>query len=274
MPYSPMQLAEAFIQSGELHDALDALNQELDANPGDDSARRLRIGVLLRLADDEHLRQALADFEPLAHLTADDYTQQSVILERLRDLEGALAAMSIARELNPADARLAERSLHLLIAQGKTSAALELVRAQTRSWRWLQWEGDLLAMRGEDVMATARYGLALAQVDEHFDSAVDRYIAPIKARLLLARADAYRRLGQIEQADSHYLDAANLIPDDPTIPFNRGLLAMLQDELPDALELCRQGLTNASPMLRAEMEKTLRADPRYSELVLLLLESD
>jgi Flp pilus assembly protein TadD len=269
-----MQLAEAFIQTGELHDALDALNQQLDAHPGDDGARRLRIGVMLRMADDEHLRLALADFAHLAHLTADDYTQQSVILERLHDLEGAVAALSNARELKPADARLAERSLHLLIAQGKTSAALEVVRAQTRSWRWLQWEGDLLAMRGDDVMATARYGLALAQVDELFDTSVDKYIAPVKARLLLARAGAYRRLGQIEQADSHYRDAANLIPDDPTIPFNRGLLAMLQDSLPDALDLCRQGLTHARAMLRAEMEQALRSDPRYSELVLLLLESD
>ncbi|MBZ0278924.1 MAG: tetratricopeptide repeat protein, partial [Anaerolineae bacterium] len=46
MGYSPMQLAEAFIKTGELTDALDALNQQLETVPQDDYARRLRSQVL------------------------------------------------------------------------------------------------------------------------------------------------------------------------------------------------------------------------------------
>lgn len=270
MPYSPMQLAEAFIQTGELNDALDALNQQLDSNPRDDAARRLRIGVLLRLGDSGHLREGLADFDQLAQTGIDDQVQCSVILERLHNLEAALEAMMRARAMNPTDDRLTERTLHLLIAQGKTDAALELVRTQPRAWRWLQWEGDLLAMAGDDMMATARYGLALAQINERY-TADDRFITPIRARLLLTRGDAYRRLGDINQAEKHYIAAGKLIPTDPTILFNRGLLAVERGLLPEALELCQKGFNKASSALKAEMEAVLRGNAQYAELARQIL---
>lgn len=270
MPYTPMQLAEAFIQTGELTDALDALNQQLEAYPGDDAARRLRIGVLLRLDDDDHLHKALADFDQLANLSANDEVQRSVILERLHNLQGALDAMTRALVINPADARLIERNLHLLIVQGNTDAALELIRTQERTWRWLQWEGDLLVMSGDDIMATARYGLALAQMNERY-TADDRFITPIRARLLLTRGDAYRRLGDVSQAEKHYIAAGKLIPTDPMISFNRGLLAIQRGSLPDALKFCRKGLEQASTALRTEMEIVLRGDEHYAELARQLL---
>ena len=43
MGYSPLQLAQAFIKTGEIEDALDALNQHLEATPSDDETRRLRV---------------------------------------------------------------------------------------------------------------------------------------------------------------------------------------------------------------------------------------
>lgn len=270
MPYTPMQLAEAFIQTGELTDALEALNQHLDANPGDDATRRLRIGVLLRLADDNYLNKALADFDQLADINADDEVQRSVILERLHDSEGALEAMTRARAINPDDARLVERNLYLLAAQNKIDAALEFVRTQPRTWHWLQWEGDLLVMCGDDMMATARYGLALAQMNERY-TADDGFITPIRARLLLTRGDAYHRLGDFAQAEKHYIAAGKLIPTDPMIPFNRGLLAMQRGSLPDALKFCRKGYDEASAALRMEMEIVLRGDALYAELARQLL---
>jgi tetratricopeptide (TPR) repeat protein len=265
-----MQLAEALIQTGELNDALDALNQQLEMASDDDSARRLRIGVLLRLAGDSDFRVALADFDNLAKISAEDEVQRSIILEKLRDLEGALQAMIQALALKPDDARLVERSLHLLIAQDKIGAALELVRTQPRIWRWLQWEGDLLVMSGDDIVATARYGLALAQINERY-TGEDHFITPIRARLLLARGDAYRRLGDLNQAEKHYIAAGKLIPTDPTIPFNRGLIAMQRGSLPNALKFCREGLEQASTLLRAEMEKALHSDEQYAELTRELL---
>lgn len=265
MPYTPMQLADAFIQTGELADALDALNQQLDANPGDDGARRLRIGVLLRLNEGDYFKKALADFDELATITADDEVQRSVILERLHNFDSALEAMQRALAMKPDDARLIERNLHLLIAQNNIDTALELVRMQTRTWRWLQWEGDLLVISGDDMTATARYGLALAQLNESY-GVDNRFITPIRARLLLTRGDAYRRLEDFGQAEKHYIAAGKLIPTDPMISFNRGLLAMQRGSLSHALEFCLKGFEQASAALRTEMETVLRGDERYAEL--------
>jgi len=271
MPYSPMQLAEAFIQTGELTDALDALNQQLAADSTDNAARRLRIGVLLRLSDDDYLRRALVDFDALGNLSAEDEMQRSVILERLGDLDGALEAMERALTLKPDESRLIERRLHLLIAHNKIDVALELVHAQPRVWHWLQWEGDLLVMSGDDMMATARYGLALAQLNERYGTE-DRFIIPIRARLLLTRGNAYRRLGDAIQAEKHYLAAGKLIPTDPMIPFNRGLLAMQRGLLSNALELCRKGFREASDSLKQEMLSSLQQDAQYAELGRRLVE--
>lgn len=262
MPYTPLQLAEVFIQTGELADALDALTQHLDAQPADDSSRRLRMGLLLRMAN---FQAALADFDRLINPTAADYAQRAVIFERLADLDSAVQAAQTARTLNPTDARLTEQLLHLWTAQGKTASALELVQTQPRTWRWLQWEGDLLVQAGDDTTATARYGLALAQIDARFDTQADKYLMPIKARILLARAHAYRRLGQIEQADEHYQAAAQLIPDEPALPFHLGLLAHLRGDENTALNLCREGLAQVSTTLREELLKTLQKYPDLME---------
>ncbi len=83
MGYSPMELAEAFIQTGELPDALDALNQQLTAYPDDETARRLRAQVLMRLPGEEHLRAALHDLDQLASPTAEDGLLRGILLEQL-----------------------------------------------------------------------------------------------------------------------------------------------------------------------------------------------
>ena len=51
--YSPIELAEAFIRTGELADALDALNPHLEAQPNDETALRLRAAVLMRLPGED-----------------------------------------------------------------------------------------------------------------------------------------------------------------------------------------------------------------------------
>jgi tetratricopeptide (TPR) repeat protein len=170
-----------------------------------------------------------------------------------------------ARTLDPHNERLTERLLHLWTAQGQTTAALDLVRSQARTWRWLQWEGDLLVQAGDDMTATARYGLALAQLDSRFDVSRDKYLAPIKARILIARAHAYRRLDQIDAADEHYQAAGQIIPDDPTLAFNRGLLAFARGDHEAAVQLCREGLAHANATLHNEMLAVLRAN--YIELL-------
>src|SRR5690242_19339862 len=79
MPYSPMELADAFIRAGELADALDALNQQLIDQPADDEARRLRAQVLMRIPGEEHVQAALGDLESIASPTQDDNLRRALL---------------------------------------------------------------------------------------------------------------------------------------------------------------------------------------------------
>ncbi|MBZ0291447.1 MAG: hypothetical protein K8L99_02665 [Anaerolineae bacterium] len=263
MGYSPMQLAEAFIQAGELRDALAALDQQLDIQ-ADDQIHRLRAAVLLRLGDADSLQMALTALDQIANPTQADHIQRSVILEQSGDLAGALRVLEA---LSPEDERRAERRVRLLTEIGDFDHALKEIRHQPRSWRWLQWEGDVLVQLGDDRMATARYGLALAQLEARHDPAVDRYLRPAWARLLLARAHAYRRLDEIDSAAEHYAAAEQLIPDDPALPFYEGLLLAQQGDLDGALALCRTAWQRAPEALRTEMQHELNSDSRYQPLM-------
>ena len=65
-----------------------------------------------------------------------------------------------------------------------------------------------------------------------------------------------------------------LMPDDSMLPFSRGLIAAQQGILVEAVALCAGALTDAPAFLREQMEATLRGDPRYAALAVLLLEQD
>lgn len=274
MSYTPMQLAQAFIRAGELHDAVDALNQQLAAHPGDDEARRLRVSVLLRLPGDELLEQALKDLTSLMQKTADDYVQMSILDERLHRLDGAIQAMHQACQLAPQDERLVERLPGLYIKNGDTAAALALVQQQPRTWRWLQWEADLLLMREEFTTAAVCYGQVLEQIDARYDVRVNQVMGAIRTRILLARAYAYRRSGQYAAAKQDYDTAKRYYPDENAIDFNCGLLLALQGQVDKAVEQCREAMrTTTNPELLAEMRRTLASEPELQPLAQHLLAS-
>jgi len=266
MSYTPMALAEAFIKTGELHDALQALNQQLASQPDDTAARRMRVAVQLRLDDVQYLQQALSDIDALPTKTAQDYLYESIIYEKLKQFPQAIAAIEAARQCAPDDARLIERHLNLLIAHKSIDAAMILVREQEASWRWLEREGDLLVMQGDDTTATARYGLVLAHLGHLAATMRSDYLAALKARVYLARAHAYRRLQHIATAREHYLAAQKLLPDDPTIQFNLGILQWLQGAEEAAYAACLSAWQAAPPLLQAGMRQTLQDDPLLASL--------
>lgn len=266
MPFTPMQLAESFIRTGELADALDALNEHLGNEPGDIEALRLRAATLMHLGETEQLRQALADLDAIPEPDIEDLQQRSLIAERLRDRPAAIAAARAALDKSPGDERIAERLVHLLAAAGDLDAAIELVRQQPRTWRWLRWEGDLLALSGDDMLATARYGLALAQLDE-VAGIDDAYRRTLRGPILLTRAHAYRRLGLAEPARVHYEAAREVLPGDvDAIAFNIGLLDALKGDLQSAIAQCRPAWKSAAPKVRAGMRAILDTDPAFTEL--------
>ena len=260
MTYSQLELAAAFIQAGELNDALAALNQHLDNHPTDDRVRRMRIKVRHHLG---HIQGALDDFAPLSDQTPDDMLTHSALLRQAEQVKSAIDLLAGAVRRWPQHERLAEGFVQLSLEAGRHEAALEIVRQQPKNWRWLGWEGDLLAAMGDDTMATARYGLALAQLGEQPDA----WLGPIRARLLLARAHAYRRLEFYQQADADYQQAQSIIPNDPLIPFLRGLLCFLQDDLEAALILCRPAYAAANDAMRQQMKHELHSDKRYVDLL-------
>lgn len=266
MAYSPMQLAETFLKTGELEDALEALNQQLEQETDDEQARRMRIQVLLRLSSEENLQAAIADIEKLSSPTAEDYQISSIVYERSGNLEAAITAMNQAREGNTEDERLTERLLELLIANQSYQKALTLIRQQEQTWRWLEREGDVLVLVGDDTMATARYGLVLSQLAEFEGQMRKDYLDALKARVYLARAHAYRRLEHIETSAEHYHAAKKLLPDDPTIDFNLGLLTFLRGDLASAIQQCREALERASSHLAATMRASLKTEGAYEGL--------
>jgi Flp pilus assembly protein TadD len=85
--------------------------------------------------------------------------------------------------------------------------------------------------------------------------------------MLLARADAHRRGGQLEFADADYVTASLLTPTDPLIPFNRGLIAWQRGDQEAALTLCRSALENASEPLQETMRRTLVEQPEYESIL-------
>lgn len=262
MPYTPLQLAEAFMKTGELDDALAALDDHLAVHPADDAVLRMRAAVLLRLGTPEQLKRALADLDRISMPAADDWVQRSITLERQGDLAQAVEMMHIARQHQPDDERTTERLVQLEIAHGNLEAALQVVRSQARNWRWLQWEADILVMLGNDVLASARYGLVLAQLNELGES---DHMRAIGGRVVLARAECYRRIGQTDAARDHYLAAKAIYLDDPTIDFNLGLLLAAEGDTQAAIDQCRSAYQRASAALQDEMRLTL-ADEAYQAI--------
>jgi tetratricopeptide (TPR) repeat protein len=270
---TPLQRAQAFIEAGELRDALNALDEAIAAQP-DDEALRLRAAVNRRMKDEAFLRAAALDLERLSSPTSADYVEQSIIFEQLGDFPAAIRAMMVASDLagGPAERnRLTEQHVRLLLTRGDTSSALELARKQPKTWRWMQWMGDIAAQAAEYNSAARYYSESLTMLADT-TTADDRFADGFRARLLLARADAHRRSGQLEFADADYVSAGFMTPTDPMIPFNRGLIAWLRGDQQGALALCRAALARASEPMQDYMRRAL-LEPDF-EAILTALESE
>lgn len=185
MTYSPLQLADAFIHTGELGDALEALNAQLASSPDDDDARRLRVAVLMRLPGDENPRLALADLDQLNTANTDDLVQRSIILQGLGDWKAANAAMEQAHSLRPDDERISERYVETLAKSGQVAPALTLLAALPRTWRWLQIAGDLARDAGDTPTAAQHYADAIAHLESQMDTTSNDIAANLKAILVM-----------------------------------------------------------------------------------------
>lgn len=277
MAYTPMQLAEAFIQAGELPDALDALDQYHTVEPDDDDAWRLRADVLLRMTGDDSLQGALDALDRVSLATASDMILRSVILDRLDKSNDALAVIKDAHTQFHDDERLTERYLYMLRQRGQIDTAYAVVRKLPQEWRWLQWAGDLAVDAGDYRTAAIHYTDAIDNIhlrykidtahparaifDDTATEAAAMTISGIYARLLLTRADAFTRIEAWSLADTDYTTAAVLLPDDPSVTFNHGLLAFRRGDVEMAVSLCKDALAACSETLREHLLTTLEDEP-------------
>jgi len=258
-PHTPLELADAFLRAGELPDALAALDAHLAGHPDDADARRLRIDVLLHLPD--RARDALVALDALPEPSGEDRLRRLTALAQLGEADGS----EIGAVGDPA---LTEALLARLYSLGAVDPALRLLADLPKTWGWLRWSGDFYALKGDFTVAAEHFCSALEQLD-HIEP--NPLVAAQKAALLLKRAAAYHRLKQYAAAEADYLAAEAIIPDDPMIPFNRGLVIFEQGNLRRALPLCRDALDHAPRALRDHMRDVLFGDPRYHMLAQALM---
>lgn len=263
---SLLEVADALILAGEMDEALDALSQHLAENQNDEDARRLRVRLLLSL---QRGKDALAELDrlpaPDQRLRAQAY---ALMGDKVRAIEMREQLLQANADETPEQIELLLRDLY---QRGESDKALGMLADLSKTWRWLGWSGDFFALRADYAIAAEHYCSALDMLKEQESNAL---LEAQKAYLLLKRADVYRRLRQFAEADADYRAAEAIIPTDPMIPFNRGLLIFEQGDgasLRRALPLCRDALDHAPEALREYMRNTLLDEPRYHLLAQALL---
>jgi len=268
--YTPIELAEAFIRTGELADALDALNPHLEANPTDETALRLRAAVLLRLPGEDHARAALADLDKLEAKTAEDYVQLSVVWQMgLGDWSQAITAVEHAHQLSPNDDRIIERLLMLYDHAGALEQAQTLVATLPTNWRWLQLAGDLAQKAHDSDKAIDCYNKALLLLEQKMDTVHNPIARNIMGMLLGSRAAAQLENGQLAAAELDYRTTADTFPTDLSYSLMVGVTLALQNKLDDATVICRSVLQDEPP-LEAMLREKAAVYPALNPLLIRL----
>lgn len=273
MAYTPLQMAEAFIQTGELQDALDALNQHLEATPSDDDARRLRVQVLMRLRDIGSYYAALEDIDRLKNLSSHDRMNRYIIFEQLEDHAMALDTIEDLYDDDLTDERVAELLFDRAIAQHKYDLSAQVLKAMPRTSGWLKKAGDLARAEGRHEDAIAHFTEALKQLGMEFDLAESQFARPIHVDILLARAETYVTLGKLHEASEDYAAAQAVMPDDALIGFWHSFVQLELGHVQEAVVTCRIALETPNDYLKSQMVNYLRSrahDPQFAPLVGLL----
>jgi hypothetical protein len=187
MSYSRLELANAHLEAGDLDDALAALDAELTENPDNDDALRLRAGILIRAATDDGYRRALEDLNHLREPTVEDIVQKAYSLNELYEIDAALEQIETAVRLG--GQRYVGDQISILMSAFRFAEARALVDTMPRTWRWLEFSGDLAVRHEGPARAIQDYTLALEAIDAlPADPLTAPILASSRARLLCGRA--------------------------------------------------------------------------------------
>jgi tetratricopeptide (TPR) repeat protein len=237
MPYSVLELANAFLLAGELPDARQVL-ADYFANPptlnAQDHEQAVRMWVdILGHGDEADQRLASSEYDRLAVLLPTDHIKRAMIHYRLGELSLARGLLQLAMMAYPQDDRLCESLLFIYHKTGDAQAALSLIKALPKKWVWSRWAGDFAMMAGDFVLAVASYTDAIMALEARYGLSDDTpatilssakmtdaeglAIVGVYAEILLARAEAYRQNNQPHEATQDEARAKRLIPHDPTL---------------------------------------------------------
>ncbi|MBL8130567.1 MAG: tetratricopeptide repeat protein [Anaerolineae bacterium] len=158
MNYSPLEVAQAALDAGQVDEALNLLNGALRDAPHDADALRLRAALLARLPGRES--EALRDLERLAAPTPDALRLRARLLRQTGDLSAARGCLERLWEAER-DPRDAETLLRLLLESGQAGDALHLLGMLPAAWTWDIWRGDAHAALGDRAAARRCYRTAL-----------------------------------------------------------------------------------------------------------------
>ncbi len=265
--YSPIELAEAFIRTGELSDALDALNPHLEANPTHEIALRLRAAVLMRLPGEDHARAALADLDKLQAKTADDYVQESVVWQLgLGDWSQAIKSTEQAHQLSPNDERITERLLTLYDQVGELDKAQALIATLPQTWRWLQLAGDLAQKAHQPELAIEHYNKAMVLLEDKLDTIHNPIAQNIMGMLTGNRAATQLAAGRFPAAEFDYRAASDVFPTDLSYSLMIGITLALQGKIDEAVMLCRNVLED-EPTLEIMLREKAEEYPALKSLL-------
>lgn len=260
MVYSIWQLIDVFIQTGELTDAIELLNQSLDENPYDNRALATRGEIYLRLGQFE---QAITDFRAIRHPTAEQSIHHAVALKRMGIFGLALDVLTDAfsewqGEQTDDYHRLVDCFVQIAIENGTPTnlqrALDRLAKVTGVSFTFRQ--AQISALLADYHAAIAYYSEAIEQLAPQLPNSP--YLLPQVSDGLCARASCYQALGDTQLAIADYHRAERMMPDDLSIPMNRALL--LNDE-----GLMRTIWRQANEKQRAFLEVLTPAHIRESE---------
>lgn len=236
MAYSTLQLANAFLQTGELADARQALSNYLaDDNLSDpDYEAIIRLWLdLLAHGDESDQRLATSEYHRLPKFDSTDYIKQAMLHYRLGEMVIACGILQTAFELFPDDDRLCESLLFIYKKMGDANAGLSLIKTLPKKWIWSRWAGDFAMITRHFDLAIAHYADAIGLLEARYaisdDSPAKIVSSPmmndaerltimgVYAELLLARAEAYHEVGRLDESKRDEARAKRLIPNDPTL---------------------------------------------------------
>ncbi len=255
MRYTPMELAESFLKTGELTDALDALNQQLLDAPTDQEARRLRAQLLTRLGQPQN---ALDDLQQLTDFSTDDVLLQVRLYEMLGQFDDALDVLQTTYNQRPEDGKLAENWWQLLTRQQRYEEAAQIAAVQLTDWRWQQLHGQSLASNGQISEAIAVYQQALASLEAKLPNFSDQRNAQAwQAQLMLLLVGCYVKQRDWQNAQT-MLNQVRPLTEDSIVTFYTGMVAVGQGQIADGIKYIQTALQASSLEVRAALLHDLR----------------